>query len=205
MTKYDYKKAFPYLYNPASTPHIIFVPPVKFFMVDGTGNPNKSPSFDSAVQCLYKVSYTLKMKIIKRDMPDNDYIVPPLEGFWYMDDMTKWSYDNKDAWKWTMMIPIPEFVSQNQIEEAKAIVRKTNLASIDKLRTENYKEGICVQVLYTGPYEEEGPTIKKMHAYAKQYRYKLRGKHHEIYLSDPRKTAPEKLKTILRQPVVKQS
>ncbi len=205
MKKYDLKKTYPYLYNPAPTPHIIFVPPIKFFMVDGTGNPNKSPYFDSAIQCLYKISYTLKIKIIKRDIPDIDYIVPPLEGLWYMDDMRKWSVDNKDAWKWTMMIPIPEFISQTQIKQSQAIFSKTNLANIGKLRIENYKEGICVQVLYRGSYEEEGPTIKKMHTYAKQYGYKLRGKHHEIYLSDPRKTAPEKLKTILRQPILETS
>ncbi len=202
--KFDYKKTFPQFYNPAPTTHLIDIPIMKFFMIDGMGNPNSSPSFNNAVQCLYKVSYSLKMKIVKRDMPDKDYIVPPLSGLWYMDDMTKWSSGNKDDWKWTMMIRIPEFISQNQIEEAISIASKDiKLTSMDKLRAEDYEEGSCVQILYTGPYSEEAPTIAKMHTYAKQHGYEMNGKHHEIYLSDPRRTAPEKLKTILRQPIKK--
>lgn len=173
-------------------------------MVNGKGNPNNSKEYQEAVQLLYSISYTLKMKVIKKQQPENDYVVPPLEGLWFMDDMNKWSMENKEQWQWIMMIRIPDFVKENQINLAVTILKESKNPKMQpKLYWESYDEGECVQLLYVGPYNDEPPIIKKMHQFAKDNGYLLSGKHHEIYLSDPRKIEPEKLKTILRQPITK--
>ncbi|MHA2297299.1 MAG: GyrI-like domain-containing protein [Candidatus Hodarchaeales archaeon] len=201
--KIDYKKQFPDLYNPSKEPHIVEIPEMLFFTLKGSGYPGDNPEYQEALGTLYGASFTLKMKIVKPEM-SRDYVVPPSEGLWYMDDMSRWSMDNKDEWKWTMMIRIPDFVTEEQIKRAMQIFKETkNPSNIEKLNYEKYNEGTVVQVLYMGPYSDEGPTIAKMHEYAEEQGYVLDGHHHEIYLSDPRRTKPEKLRTVIRQPVRK--
>jgi len=198
--KIDYKKQFPLLYNPSKEPHVLDIPEMKFFMVKGSGYPVDNPEYQEAMTLLNGVSFTLKMKVMKP--AGKDYTVPPLEGLWYMDDMSRWSMDNKDKWKWTMMIRIPDFVTEAQEKKALKLFKENkNPPGFDKLNIESYKEGTVVQVLYTGSYSEEGPTIARMHEYAEEKGYVLVGHHHEIYLSDPRRTKPEKLRTVIRQPV----
>ena len=205
--KLDYKKEFPEIYKPSlKTPTIIKIPKMTYFMIDGTGDPNTSEEYKDIVQILYNISYTLKMKIIKKETPDKDYVVPPLEGLWYMPKMDEWSMEDKEKWQWTMMIRIPDFIEDTQIKKALKILKETkNPSFFSKLRYEQYDEGTCVQIMYLGPYDEEPPTIKKMHQFAEKNGYILNGHHHEIYLSDPRRIEPERLKTILRQPIIKSS
>ena len=205
--KLDYKKEFPDLYKPSlKTPVIIKIPEMMFFMIDGIGDPNTAQEYKDAVETLYNISYALKMKVIKKETPSKDYVVPPLEGLWYMPKMEKWSMEDKTKWEWTMMIRIPDFVKDSQIKKAMKIVKETkNPPSFSKLRYELYNEGICVQIMYLGAYDEEPPTIKKIHQFAEKNGYNLNGHHHEIYLSDPRRVEPERLKTILRQPIIKSS
>jgi hypothetical protein len=201
--KLDYKKEFPDLYDPPQTIHEIEIPPMNFFMVDGQGNPNNNPVFQDAIGALYACSYGLKMGY-KKQQPTKDYVVPPLEGLWYMDDMKEWSMANKEKWQWTLMIRIPDYIPP---EEAQAVISavktKKNPPLIDQVRVESYIEGKTVQVLYLGAYDDELPTIQAMHQYAQDHGYRLNGKHHEIYLSDFRKVSPDKLRTVLRQPVSK--
>ena len=203
--KIDLKKQFPQLYNPAREPHIIDVPEMWFFMVDGTGYPVDNPLYQEAIQLLYGASYTLKMSVMK--LKGKDYVVPPLEGLWWADDMTVFTdayMERKEEWKWTSMMRIPDFVKEEDIEKAiKLFEEKKNPENIHKLRYEKYEEGTVVQVLHLGPFSEEGPVIENMHEYAESEGYSLHKKHHEIYLSDPRRTKPEKLRTVIRQPITK--
>jgi hypothetical protein len=204
MSKLDYKKQFPQYYRPKKKPVILDIPEMNYFMIDGKGDPNTSKEYQAAVECLYAASYTLKMKIVKKNNPENDYVVPPLEGLWYMDKMEDWSMDNKEDWLWTMMIRIPDFVSEEQIRKSIELTKELkDPVALSKLYHEKYNEGSVVQIMYLGSYADEGPTIKLMHDYANDEGYRLNGKHHEIYLGDPRKTAPEKLKTVIRQPITK--
>ncbi|CAJ35952.1 GyrI-like domain-containing protein [Methanocella arvoryzae] len=153
------------------------------------------------METLFPLAYTLKFMIKKRQ--GIDYAVMPLEGLWWADDMEHF-YENKDAWKWTSMMMQPEFVTEALFAEAVAEVRKKKApAAIDKVRLEKYAEGMCAQIMHIGPYSEEGPTVAKLHAFIDESGYEKTGKHHEIYLSDPRRAAPEKMKTVIRQPVAK--
>jgi hypothetical protein len=199
--KLDYKIAFPELYYASSDVEPITVPTMNFFMVDGKGNPN-SPEFQDVMSLLYGVSYTLKMGLKKKG--GKEYVVPPLEGLWYMYNMAEWSMDTKEKWEYTMMIRVPDFITQQQVKDAMQTFKdKKNPPGFERLYYKTYIEGLSVQILHIGPYDAEPPTIQKMHRYAKENGYVLDGKHHEIYLGDPRRTAPEKLKTVLRQPVRK--
>jgi len=203
MTKLDFKKEFKHLYK-ASTKEVslIEVPPMNFLMIDGHGDPNTSTEYAEAIGALYAVAYALKFRV-KRSI-GVDYVVMPLEGLWWIDDPAQFDMDNREAWKWTSMIMQPEYVTGAMYEEAVAEVKKKKgLEALDRMRFESYQEGLSVQILHIGPYSEEGPTIAKLHDYIREHGYQLNGKHHEIYLSDPRRTAPERLKTILRQPVRK--
>jgi hypothetical protein len=159
--------------------------------------------YQAAVEALYGVAYAVKF-MLKEDPEIDDYVVPPLEGLWWVEDMSQFSMDDKDAWSWTMMVMQPTWVTPDLVEEARAEAgRKKDLPALSRLRFAPYHEGLSVQILYVGPYQEEGPTIARMHAFADEQGYTLRGKHHEIYLSDPRRTAPERLRTIIRQPIAK--
>ena len=202
MEKLDLKKQWKHLYEPPKDKIVtVNVPPLTYLMVDGEGNPNSSQSFQEAVEALYSLSYTLKFSL-KRSPRAIDYGVMPLEGLWWADDPNAFYLTNKDAWKWTVMILQPEFIAQREVKAAFAEVRKKkNPAALDRVRFEALEEGPSVQILYLGPFAGEAPTIQRMHDYIHAAGKELRGKHHEIYLSDPRRTAPEKLKTIIRQPM----
>jgi len=201
MDKIDYKKELKHLYKP--TPHKIEfrdVPEFNFLMIDGFGNPNTSLAYKEAIEALFTLSYTLKF-MIKKGEQEIDYGVMPLEGLWWVDDMSKFDQNKKEDWKWTAMIMQPEIVTNEIVAIATEEVRKKkNPKALPKIRFEAFIEGKVAQTLHIGPFSEEGPTIKKVHDFIDENGYKLSGKHHEIYLSDIRRAAPEKWKTIIRQP-----
>lgn len=202
MAKIDYRKVLSVLYKAsAKTAHIVDVPQMNFFMVDGEGDPNGSQEFSDAVEALYSLSYTLKFTI-KMGKSAVDYGVPPLEGLWWAEDMSAFTSGRKDEWKWTLMIMQPKFVTPELVGGAIEKVRsKKNPAALSKVRFESFSEGAAAQILHVGLYSEEGPTIEKLHAFIRDSGYEPAGKHHEIYLSDPRRAAPEKWRTIVRQPM----
>ena len=201
MIKVDLKKEFKHLYNPSSKEVLVIdVPEMSFLMIDGVGNPNTAQEYKDAVEALYAVSYALKF-MVKRGESGIDYGVMPLEGLWWADDMSQFSVDNKDIWKWTSMIMQPEYVTDETVAAAREEVKaKKNPPRLEKVRLESYHEGLCGQLMHTGPYADEGPNIARLHEFIQEQGYQLRGKHHEIYLKDPNRTAPERLKTIIRQP-----
>ncbi len=201
MAKIDYKKKLGHLYKPsAKKVEIVQVPEMNFLMIDGKGDPNTSVEFQNAVETLFSVSYTLKF-MIKKGETGIDYGVLPLEGLWWTDDMSQFSMENKDIWKWTLFIMQPEFITAKIVSEAlKQVKGKKALAVLEKVRFEKFAEGKAAQIMYIGPFSGEGPTIEKLHNNIKAQGNKLFGKHHEIYLSDIRRAAPEKWKTIIRQP-----
>jgi hypothetical protein len=201
MKKLDLKTQLAAFYK-ASAKKVdeVDVPAMNFLMIDGKGDPNKAPEYAEAVTALYQLAYTIKFHIKKGKKPV-DYAVMPLEGLWWVDDMRLFSPDDKSSWKWTMMIVQPEFVTRELVEEMRAeVAKKKNPPALAKVRFDTYAEGPSAQILYIGPYAAEGPTVTKVHEHIMQSGHKLRGKHHEIYLKDPRKSAPEKLQTIVRQP-----
>jgi hypothetical protein len=199
----DYKKELKHLYRPSAKKfEVVDVPPMNFLMIDGHGDPNTAQEYQQAVEALYAVAYALKFTSKKEK--GMDYVVPPMEGLWWAQNMEAFTTADKSAWDWTMMIMQPEWVTQDMFEKTlKQVEKKKDLPALPKLRLEAYHEGLSVQILHIGPYDVEAPKIAGMHAFAAENGYHLAGKHHEIYLGDPRKVAPEKLKTVLRQPVRK--
>ena len=193
------------LFNPSEKEVVIVdVPIMNFLMVDGQGNPNTSQEYQDALQAIYGVAYTIKMLTKKSRTPDGyfEYVVSPLEGLWWSDDMNEFNMDNKDIWKWTAMIMQPEFVTQDLVDYAvDLLLKKKDVPTLSKIRFESYNEGLSAQIMYLGPYAEEAPTIEKIHKFIEEKGYTFNGKHHEIYLSDPRRCAPEKLRTVIRQPI----
>jgi hypothetical protein len=204
MQKIDYKKELKHLYKPSGKKiGIVDVPQMNFLMIDGQGDPNTSQDYKDAIEALFSVSYTLKFRIKKGELAI-DYGVMPLEGLWWVDDMTQFNIDDKSNWKWTAMIMQPEHVSADLVREAiLQVEKKKGLSALSKLRFEAFTEGKAAQTLYTGPFSDEGPTIEALHQFIEEQGYQCSGKHHEIYLSDFRRTAPEKLKTVIRQPLQK--
>jgi hypothetical protein len=202
MQKIDFKKRLKQLYSaPAKEPVIVEVPPLNFIMIDGAGDPNTSEEFQRAVEALFSVSYTLKF-IIKKGPLAIDYGVLPLEGVWWAKDMSAFTAGDKQSWKWTLMIMQPEYVTEELFEQALEQARhKKDLPAVDQLRLESFHEGLSAQLLHVGPFSEEGPTIERLHRFIEDHGYRRRDKHREIYLSDLRRAAPEKLKTIIRQPI----
>ena len=203
MGKVNLKKELKHLYNPSAKEiSVVDVPSMNFLMIDGAGDPNVSPEYQQAMEALFSLSYALKFRIKKGI--GTDYVVMPLEGLWWTDDLSQFSMTNKAIWKWTAMIMQPEYVTRELFEEALAEVRrKKGLPALDRIRFETFHEGLSAQIMHIGPYAAEEPTIARLHGFIRDNGYELNGKHHEIYLSDPRRTAPEKLKTVLRQPIRK--
>ncbi|GAB4468065.1 MAG: GyrI-like domain-containing protein [Anaerolineae bacterium] len=204
ITKLDLKKTDRQLYNPPAHFTVIDVPPLRFLMIDGEGDPNTAPAYAQAVEALYSVSYALKFAS-KREH-EIDYSVLPLEGLWWAEDMSLFTAGEagKAGWQWTMMIRQPDHITAEMVTQAVEQAHKKKPSdALARLYLDTYHEGLSVQVMYTGPYADEGPTIAALHVFAMEQGYALSGKHHEIYLSDPRRAAPEKLKTIIRQPVSK--
>lgn len=205
MTNYDFKKALPALYAPKPGDfHLVEVPELSFVMVDGHGDPNTAPEYVEAVQALFTLSYTIRA-IAKRDL-DRVHTVGPLEGLWSADDPRVFTSRDKGAWDWTMMIAQPEWITAEivaqaivQLQEAK---RKEVPVGLERVKFAAYAEGLSVQILHIGSYDDEAPVLARLHDdYLPEHGLTFAGRHHEIYLSDPRRTAPEKLKTVLRQPV----
>ena len=200
MPKIDFKKELKPLYTASvKEAGLVTVPPRRCLMVNGFGDPNTSPEFQAGVEALYTAAYTLKFML--KEAQGLDYVVPSLEGLWWM-LMADFDLDRRDDWRWTLMIPQPEQVNRELLGMAVTAARKKKpLPALEKLRLEIFDEGLAAQILHVGPYSEEATTIERLHAFIKEKGYHFCGKHHEIYLSDPRRTPPEKLKTILRQPI----
>ncbi|WP_240230444.1 GyrI-like domain-containing protein [Devosia lacusdianchii] len=199
MSKIDFRKTVD-SYRATKTIELIDVPPMTFVMVDGSGNPNTAPAYQTAIEWLYSTSYALKFA--SKAALGQDYVVPPLEGLWWADDPADFVARRKDNWRWTMMIMAPDFLTQTMFEQAVAKSAGKLGERPQTLRLETLNEGACLQVLHIGSYDDEGPTLAQLHDVEMPARnLAFNGHHHEIYLSDARRTAPAKLKTILRQPV----
>ncbi len=201
MKKINFKKELAEFYNPSKTKvRLVDVPAMNFLMIDGKGDPNTSPAYAAAIEALFAVSYTLKFTIKKGEMAI-DYGVMPLEGLWWVEDMRNFDPEKKEDWLWTAMIMQPDFITKEMVQDALDTVRmKKNPEALTKIRFETFREGPSAQIMHIGPFSEEGPTIKKVHDHIHSQGFDLTGKHHEIYLSDIRRAAPEKWRTIIRQP-----
>lgn len=201
MESWDIKKAHKALYATKSTNfELVTVPPFLYLMVDGAGDPNTSDAYSTAVQTLYALSYGVRA-VAKTNL-GRVHTVSPLEGLWYASDLNDFITGNRDAWEWTMMIVQPEWTTPEMLASAADRARNKPGVHPELARLESLDEGRAVQILHIGPYRDEAPTIARLHRdYLPENGLVPRGHHHEIYLSDPRRTPPEKLKTILRQPV----
>ena len=202
VEKFEFRKAYPELYAPGSGDFMLVqVPPLQFLACDGHGDPNTSAEYSGALACLYPVAYTLKFAS-KKDL-GRDFTVAPLEGLWRADDMDAFTRREKDTWDWTMLLAQPEWITGDMVQTAVTAVRnKKGLPGLERLRLFRLEEGTAVQILHRGPYDDEGPVLERMHhQWMPAHGLTFNGDHHEVYLSDPRRTAPEKLRTVLRQPV----
>ena len=188
---------------PTREPELVHVPELTFVMIDGHGDPNTATAYRDAIEALYGLSYTLKFALQKE--LDLTYRVGPLEGLWWADDMADFTMERKAEYHWTAMIAQPDAVTPERFAHARdEIGRKKVLAALGSARLERYAKGLCAQVLHVGPYSAEGPTIERLHACIEEMGHHFDGhlqKHHEIYLGDPRRTAPERWRTIIRQPI----
>ena len=205
---FDFKKEYKEFYLPKDKPSIVTVPPMQFLAVRGQGDPNEeNGAYRQAIGLLYGVAFTLKMSKMGDHRIEGffDYVVPPLEGFWWQEGSVAVDYAHKDRFHWISVIRLPDFVTEEDfawaVQEAEK-KKKTDFSKVEFLR---YDEGLCVQCMHIGPYDDEPATVERMHAYLEQQGYAPdlsdRRLHHEIYLSDARKTAPEKLKTVIRHPI----
>lgn len=203
MTKIDFKKELKQFYAPKNKDwEIVDVPTLQYLMIDGEGDPNGAESYRYAVEALFSLSYTIKF--VSKRVLDKDYAVMPLEGLWYADDMSVFVTCDKSKFKWTMMIMQPEWITPAMVGDAKATVaKKKGISNLDQVALKSLSEGKSAQLLHIGSYDDESPKLAYLHdVYMPQKSLKFNGNHHEIYIGDPRKTSPEKLKTILRQPVI---
>ncbi len=202
MVKYDFKKEKKNLYYPSDKlVSVVDVPRMNFLMIDGQGDPNTSQEYQDAMETLFPVSY--KTKFLSKKQNNQDYVVMPLEGLWWAENMEEFNIEDKESWKWTVMIMQPEFITKELISMAMEDVEsKKNLASISKVRFERFSERLSAQIMHIGPYgAAEALTVEKLHDFIDKSGYKIRDKHHEIYISDMRRTKPERLKTVIRQPI----
>lgn len=201
MDKIDFKKVLKPLYSPPTGEFAaIEVPTMQFVKLDGEGDPNESPSYQAAVQWLYSVSYA--MKFAAKRLLGKDYVVPPLEGLWWAADPKSFVRRDKGQWHWTMMIMAPDMIDREMFSGAVAKASKKLGQPPEDLRIEAYAEGLSLQTLHIGSYDDEGPVLARLHDEVMPDKgMDFNGPHHEIYLGDPRMTEPSKLRTILRQPV----
>jgi hypothetical protein len=200
--KVDFKKDLDCYLAARNVLRVLDVPELQYLMIDGSGDPNTSPMFAAAVEALYPLSYALKFAS-KREL-DRDYVVMPLEGLWWADDMDAFTTArDKARWDWTLLIMTPDWIDDVMFGRAvEAVATKSNPARLGEVRLESLAEGRCVQALHIGSYDDETPLLRRMHEeYIPAQGLRMTGRHHEIYLSDARKVAPEKRRTILRQPV----
>ncbi|MCB2201032.1 GyrI-like domain-containing protein [bacterium] len=200
--KLNLYKHFRQDYTAKQDPAILRVTPSQYLMIDGHGAPGND-QFSEKMGALYGMAYTIKFGCKERGQ---DFVVCKLEGLWWIDGVEGYDFVGKSAddWSWRILIRMPDFVTQEDRQTAiETLHKKKKEGPFEDVRFEHFDEGEVVQILHVGPYAEETPTIMRMHAYAEEQGYKLDGLHHEIYLGDPRKTDPAKLKTILRHPVKK--
>ena len=207
---FDYKKEYKEFYMPKGRPSIVTVPKVNYIAVRGRGDPNKEDGeYKAAIELLYAVAYTIKMsKKGDRQIEGYfDYVVPPLEGFWWQDGVDGVDYTHKEAFNWISVIHLPDFVTEEDFRWAADEAAKKKKQDFSKAEFLTVEEGLCVQCMHIGPYDDEPATVSRMHEFMEQQGYVLditdKRLHHEIYLSDARKTAPEKLKTVIRHPIKK--
>ncbi|MCL2074517.1 MAG: GyrI-like domain-containing protein [Marinilabiliaceae bacterium] len=205
----DYKKEYKELYQPKTTPTIVNVGEMQFIAVEGKGNPNdENGEYQQSIPILYAVQYTIKMSKMGNNAPNGyfDYVVPPLEGFWWLENNQDFSLENKSKYCWLSMIRLPEFVDYKVFEWACQEASKKKMIETQKAQFLKITEGLCVQCMHIGSYNDEPKTLKIMNDFINQQGLKSdlseKRRHHEIYLSDPRKTDVAKLKTILRIPVI---
>jgi len=201
MTKLDLRKELKRYYTAKKRPEMIDVPEGKFLTILGKGDPN-GEEYQRAMVALYGVSYTLKFD---QKAEGRDYNVMHLEGLWWVDGGVFDLNDPapREQWRWKSMIRQPDFITDEMVEEIRPSVREKRGAMVDQVKLESFHEGLSAQVMHVGPYSEEGPTIQLLHDYITEQGYRMRGDHHEIYISDPRRSKPEKLKTIIRHPIEK--
>jgi hypothetical protein len=200
-TKVDRRRELKHLYTAsADTPTIVDVPELPFLMIDGHGDPNLSAAYREGMAALFAVSYALKFAL-KRASGVDHAVMPP-EGLWWVEPPARFSLDDKASWSWTVMLGQPEPVTPELVAEAAAAAaKKKPLPAAGRLRLERFREGPAAQILHVGPYEDEPPTVERLDAFIVAEGYERTGKHHEIYLTDPSRTAPEKLKTLIRHPI----
>jgi hypothetical protein len=203
MAKKDLSKEMQALYFPPSkAPITVMVPRMRFLMVDGKGDPNTCKDFQEAIMSLYSLSYTMKF-MVKYGPKKIEHVVMPLEALWWTDKGTDFFSAEKKTWNWTAMIAQPDHVDKGFVAKArKELVRKKKeVPGMDKLRLDEFEEGLSAEIMHIGPYSAERPTIELLHKYIADSGHKLRGKHHEIYMSDPRRTDQKNLRTVLRHPM----
>ena len=205
---FDFKKEYKELYAPKKGPSIVEVPTMRFVAVRGSGDPNDAEgAYQRAISVLYAISYTIKMSKKGSRQIDGyvDFVVPPLEGFWWQDGVEGADYSHKEAFNWISVIRLPDFVSREDFNWAVQEATKKKKVDCSVAEYLTIEEGLCVQCLHIGSYDDEPATVEAMHAYARECGYAIdltqERRHHEIYLSDARKVAPDKLKTIIRHPI----
>ena len=202
MSKLDLRKELKRFYSAKKKPEIIDVPPGKFLTIIGKGEPG-GEAYSAALQALYGLSYTLKFKC---KAEGRDFTVMALEGLWWWDDPSIFDLENapeREEWNWKSMIRQPDFVTGEMLDEIRPKIREKRGPAVDDVVLETFHEGLSAQIMHRGPYSEEGPTVMRLHEFITEEGYGMRGRHHEIYLSNPRRSKPENIKTIIRQPVEK--
>ena len=205
---FDYKKEFKEFYMPASKPSIVTVPPINYIAVRGEGDPNaENGAYKQAIGLLYGIAFTIKMSKMGNHRIEGyfDYVVPPLEGFWWQDGVQGIDYTHKERFQWISVIRLPDFVTKDDFDWAVAEAERKKKMDFSKAEFLTYNEGLCVQSMHIGSYDDEPVTVEQMHRYMEEHGYTLditdQRLHHEIYLSDVRKVAPDKLKTVIRHPI----
>lgn len=208
MASFDYKKEYKEFYLPPKQPHIIKIPPINFIAIRGQGNPNEEGgAYKAAILKLYAIAYTIKMSRLGDHKMDGyfDYVVPPLESLWRQEGRTEIDLTRKDLFSWISLIRLPEFVTHSEFEWAVGEASRKKQMDLSKAEFFTYTEGICVQCMHIGPYDDEPVTIASMSQFAEESGYCLdlsgARPHHEIYLSDVRKCSPKNLRTVIRQPI----
>lgn len=199
MTKLDWKKDLKHLYNPPSKMVVeVLIPPMNFLMIDGAGDPNNSQAFKEATETLYGVAYPLKFA--SKQKLGVDYTVSPLEGLWWLEGNNFDLFADRSLWRWTLMLMQPDHITADFVQSIIAEVRaKKAPPALDRLRFEPYDEGIVAQLMHIGPYSAEMPNVERVHNFIIGQGASLVGKHHEVYVGDPNRSAPEKLRTVIRQ------
>ncbi len=205
MDKIDFKKTLDSYQAKRGVFRLVEVPPLHYLMIDGHGDPNTSPAFAEAIETLYPIAY--KLKFASKQGLGRDYVVPPLEGLWWADDMDAFSNRDKSQWDWTLLLLVPDWIDQAMVDAAvEQVAAKDPPARLGDVRFDLLDGGLCVQTLHVGSFDDEGPVLQKLHEeFIPNQGLTPTGHHHEVYFSDFRRTAPDKLRTLLRQPVAQAS